>query len=474
MPITPPNVVDMIFGRIDRNTDTRYRDRALDQNQSQFQSTYALDQERQRLEQARLAAQREQFEKSFGVTQEHQKLLRDQFQQAGQLALLDAINTGKVQGEAPGYQPTPQADGVMPGNIFMQRPLAAVGGMSSPGVPSLTIGGSKMRPNTPMSSFLEAEKMKRIGVVNQRNVQSEDMNFLMKDLGLHPLEAMFAVKYPEIYKELVRDPKTKLAAFSTLREPPKALMNALMQGQVDLTSNMADAAETPAHTLALQGQANSANAQAGYYRAMAAAAGSKADMMMPGAGRRVAEVLTILANSGISNADPAALSYAAQVVDRSPWDQGTKDAVMKSLATEFVSKPQPGIGGLITNFDPRKFSPGAPTVNPSRESGAGVDQVNTKPPSVSGPPGSAALQYTQPVRPNPFGRPRVVFDPVTGQPVDERSATQLTPQQQQQQQFDQMFSGPRIQSTQPTQSNVPNILQQFWQRLNKPYVAPHF
>lgn len=222
-----PNVVNMIFGRIDRNSDTQYRDKALGQNDRQFNLGQQLDRER-------LAAQQEEFNKRINFEKAKQAA-------AEEAALAEAVNKGLVSAEGGG--PTSAPTGGM-NNMFMPPDGSAPGmggirplgqGAAQPSVPGMPVTIAGRRVNAVPQSQLFATQLQQSGQAAQQQYvaaqrhKADTFNFL-HEAGIPEVYAAMAAENPHVMTTILSDPKIAVGLLSTGKNVPKPVMDAFLQG----------------------------------------------------------------------------------------------------------------------------------------------------------------------------------------------------------------------------------------------------
>lgn len=413
-----PNVIDMIFGRIDRNTDTQYRDRNLNQQQTQFNDQLALDKEKTRLA-------HEQFMKNFGLQEGNQKFVQGQQGFTNNLAVSEAVAKGLFKPIA-----TKQQQGTMPGNMFMQNPSA---------IPSVDNGDPTMGPGFEFNG-------QRLQPVNQRDLnlktlldqkqverkfKDEDEQYQIqqftKYLKVDPFTARLMVTNPQMIAHVVGSNNiVGLLSLAGNGVIPTSVIDTVIKNMGSQTATQAEAGETDSMRAARAANITQSNAQAGLANAQAT------NIVNANKGEALYnEASAAVARMGINASDPKYIGAVRSYIDSQQVDASVKAAASKvatgdlsprtlgrNFFDQFNLNPNgqapvdrvnaPRGGNQITpgteinhndltrndNWNGRKVIPATPPASTnggtSRESGTGPAVVNIKPPTVTGP-----LGYTQ-------------------------------------------------------------------------------
>lgn len=392
------DVIDMIFGRIDRGTDDRLRNRALDQNQEQFLL-------QQKLEQDRLAAERERMAEAARQFGQQMLFNREGREDSRAAAYMQAIHSGMAR-------PTQAADTMgaelpsnpLPGNIFMRQgvatPMAAPGGVGQASPTAARIGQYSMIPvsfedRQRLETKLATERAQQQYVMEQSHA-ADTINFLSES-GMPPMMAAMMVKGGQAANVILNDPKL-LTALLTAGDDPRAAR--VLQGIVSATKQMAEAGQTEAQKTALTSQAR-------YHDRMPAAAmggGSNAATYVSPEGRLLmGEAVTALRNRGIMSTDPRFTSEAYNYIISTNHDGTRKSEALKALGLEGSLNPQRQdfLSGVLNQVGapPATVTSGTPAPAQAQPSGPPPRPQTQAQPQQQ--PGSAALQYTQPTKPSP-------------------------------------------------------------------------
>jgi len=406
------NVIDLMFGRIDRNTDTRYRDRALAQNQTQFDSNLNLDQQRVLLEQAKLNAAKEQFFKNFGLQQGQFDAQQKQQGFANNMVVNESVAKGL-------FRPIdgPVQQGVKPDNIFMRNPTAIPS--VDPGDPTMGSGfefnGQRLQPvDQKKAAFADLIQQKTI----ERRFKNEDIKDLMdtytKQLGVDPWTAMTLVHNPQLLAHVIGS--NNIVGFLSLASKgmvPESVITKVIKNMGSQTATQAEAGETDSMRAMRMANVTQSNAQAGLATAQAKAL----NISKEGEGI-YNQAATAVFNRGINASDPRYIGAVRSYIDSLPIDQSlkneaasviTKDTQPRTLGQSFLSQftqgqQQDGKNPQTPSVPIQQVQPTV-TVNSSdstsRPSGSAPAVVNIKPPSFTGPYGSnvnGPLGFTQPDR----------------------------------------------------------------------------
>ena len=424
----------MIFGRIDRNTDTQYRDRNLAQQQAQFVDQLALDKEKTRLA-------HEQFMKNFGMQEGQMKFQQGQQGFANKLTLNEAVAKGLFRPIA-----TQQQQGVMPGNMFMQNPgaIPSVDNGDPTMGPGFEAEGMRLQPVSQFKQLLDqraATHTQESKFANQ--AKADKINALIK-VGVPPAVAVFQTEDPSTASHMFSSPLNMIAALKMIgSNNPGAdgVAKTVAEYMVGYNAANANANETESEKAYRAAMAGQANAHAGLFRSQQA---NEADAQT---GYIVMNKYAAEVGNSIPPTDARYVVAIRQKIENDPaLTPGQKAAAIRQLNNESTIRTQlenpmmsifnqanknnqqqpvpqttPTIADRVNaprgsnqltpgteinhndltgndNWQNRRVIPATPQPSTnngsSRESGSGPTIVNTKPATVSGPQG--ALQYTQP------------------------------------------------------------------------------
>lgn len=407
------NVIDMIFGRIDRNTDTSYRDRALQQNQNQFDSSLTLDKDRLLAEREKLVAAKEQFFKNFGLQQSQFDAGQKQQGFANNLVVNESVAKGL-------FRPIdgPAQQGVKPDNIFMRNPTAipSVDAGDPTMGPGFEFNGRQLQPVNQFNQQRQQQALLHQDEDKRRNTDIADhMNMLIK-MGVPPAMATIQARSPQLAAHIAGDPKNLISYFSMLGSgDPGALkiakdvagMMAGYQGAV------ADASETSSEKSYRAAMGNQANAHADLFRSQRTN-DEDTNTGLIAMNKYAAEVSKLMPTT-----DGRYVGLIRQkIAEDTTLTPGQRAAAVKYLNNE--SAIRTGLPNPLDRFMPQAgINPQTPVVpiqqvqptvqvnssdSTSRPSGSAPAVVNTKPPTVGGPPGSnvtGPLRWTQPGNDDP-------------------------------------------------------------------------
>ena len=393
-----PNVIDLMFGRIDRNTDTRYRDRALEQNQNQFTSQLDADKERTRIA-------HEQFMKNLGLQTDQFNNQKTQQGFANNLTVNEAVAKGLFKPIA-----TQQQQGVMPSNMFIRNPGA---------IPSVDNGDPTMGPGfefnggryQPVNQFAQALRQQgeqykqKQGFENQS--KADKINALIK-VGVPPAVAVFQTEDPSIAAHMFSSPQNMIAALKMIGSTnpgADAVAKTVAEYMVGYQGALANVNETDSEKAYRAGMTNQANAHAELFRSQQVEAAAKI-VGVNTMNRYRAEL-----NSTMDSTDPRFVGEIARRIANDPTlTPEQKYAANQALNNESTIRtqlqnplmnmfnqhnqagknPQTPAYPAVPQAAPTVTSPG----DTSRPSGAMPAVVNDKPPATTAPVG--ALRYTQP------------------------------------------------------------------------------
>lgn len=393
------DVIDMIFGRIDRGTDDRLRTRALAQNNEQFLL-------QQKLEQDRLAAERERMAEAARQFGQQMLFNREGREDSRAAAYMQAIHSGMAR-------PTQAADTMgaelpsnpLPGNIFMRQgvttPMAAPGGVGQASPTAARVGQYSMTPvsfedRQRLETDLAMDRAKKQFDMTQQQQLSE-VDFLEKHGGIPRTIAVLASKGGRVGEILASNPGL---LFGVMKANGNPVADKMLQTMIDYLASKSEAEQTEAQELALR-------EQAGYHRRMPAAAmggGSNAATYVSPEGRLLmGEAVTALRNRGIMSTDPRFTSEAYNYIISTNHDGTRKSEALKALGLEGSLNPQRQdfLSGVLNQVGapPATVTSGTPAPAQAQPSGPPPRPQPQAQPQQQ--PGSAALQYTQPTKPSP-------------------------------------------------------------------------
>lgn len=423
-----PNAVEMMFGRIDRNNDTGYRDRSLQQNQNQFNTQIDLDK-------AKLEEARKQF-------LENLNLQRDQFNNTKQA---QQFNQNTMTGEAIAkglFKPMTTGNpnnGIKPDNMFMQQALPDTSNNpADPNMPTLNLNGVAVQPINQFTQGLQQNAASYKQKLQFENQAKADRINTLTQLGVHPALAFIQAEDPQLAAHIMGSPQNMMAYLTMVGKGDPGAMNVakhVMEYMSGYQGAIAQASETEADKAYRLAMGNQANAHASLFRsqqanqddmnagliAMNKYAGEVSKLMPTTDGRYVGLIRQKI------DADPNLTPGQRSAAIRQLNNESTIRTGLPSIFDQFNLNRNPAVtppgSNQLTptvqitpndtsrsnNWTNRAVVPGAPTPSTdggtSRQSGSGPTVVNTKPPTVTGPVGSnasSALQYTQrPQMPQP-------------------------------------------------------------------------
>jgi len=392
-----PNVIDLMFGRIDRNTDTQYRDKALQQNQNQFTSQLDADKERTRIA-------HEQFMKNFELQTDQFNQQKNQQGFTNKLTVNEAVAKGLFRPVA-----TQQQQGVMPGNMFMRNP-GAIPGVDN-GDPTMGPGfeaeGMRLQPVNQFKQLLDqraATHTQDSKFTNQ--AKADKINALIK-VGVPPAIAVFQTEDPVTAAHMFSSPQNMIAALKMIGSTnpgADAVAKTVAEYMAGYQGAVAEAGETASEKSYRAGMTNQANAHAEMYRSQQA---NDADAQ---AGYIVMNKYAAEISKLMPTTDGRYVGLIRQKLDADPsLTPGQRAAAIRQLNNESTIRtglpnffdqfnlnkdagknPQTPSYPIVPQSTPTVTSPG----DTSRPSGAMPAVVNDKPPTTTAPVG--ALRYTQP------------------------------------------------------------------------------
>ncbi len=394
-----PNVVDLIFGRIDRNTDTSYRDRALIQNQNQF--TSQLDQDKLKM----LEAQR-QFNKSIGLDESKFEQTKGQQKFANDLTIGESVakNLFKV-----GQPVDPTSTTGMSG-MLNQSPLA-------PG--SFNVNGQTLIP-------VDQVELQRTTALRQAKDQAEfkkqqeqsEVDYLTKQ-GMSPLMAAMSVHNPQIASHIYSNPKSMMNALLDAKTP-----KSVMDKFINTFGQLAAAEETPSQRAQNQASAANAYASAGLHNEQ-----TKALQAQPKGELLYNQAAAAAAAKGINSSDPRYIGAIHSFINDAVVDPAAKAAAGQIAVRDLQHRTIGQSGGILQQLLQQNQTPTTQpnVVNPppasGRESGSPSPVVNTKPAQVTGPVGQTRndpLRFTQPAQPVIPGPMQELLDRYKQQQIERR------------------------------------------------------
>lgn len=420
-----PNAVEMIFGRIDRNNDTGFRDRSLQQNQNQFNTQIDLD--KNKLEIARkqfldsLALQRDQFNSG-----EQQR----QFAQSATMA--EAMGKGLIK-------PADTVSGVKPDNMFMQNPAVGPVSVSNNNMPTLNMGGLSIQPVDQFAKSLQENAASYKQKLNFENQAKADRINTLTQLGVPPAMAFIQAEDPALAAHIMSSPQNLMSYLTMVGKGEPGAMNVakhVMEYMSGYQGAVAQASETDSMRAMHMANAGESGARSNLLNTQAST------LVNTNKGEALYnEASAAVARQGINSSDPRYIGAVRSYIDSQPVDPMVKSAA-SSVATRDLQPRTLGSNPLMEmlqrnstspanaprgtqqltptqqitpndltrndNWKNRAVVPGAPPASTnngtSRESGTGPTVVNTEPATTTGPVGanaSGALQYTQPAMPQP-------------------------------------------------------------------------
>lgn len=397
-----PNVIDLMFGRIDRNTDTQYRDKALQQNQNQFTSQLDADRERTRIA-------HDQFMKNLGLQTDQFNNQKTQQGFANNLTVNEAVAKGLFKPIAI------QQQGVMPGNMFMRNPgaIPSVDNGDPTMGPGFEFNGGRYQPvnqrDLNLKTLLDQKQV-------ERKFKDEDEQYQIqqftKHLKVDPFTARLMVTNPQMIAHVVGSNNiVGLLSLAGQGVIPPSVIDTVIKNMGSQTATQAEAGETDSMRAMRTANITQSNAQAGLANAQSA------NLVNANKGEALYnEASAAVSRLGINASDPRYIGAVRSYIDSRPVDASVK-AAASSVATRDLNPRTLGqnfLGGLLEQSNQAGKNPqtpsypvvpqATPTVtspgDTSRPSGAMPAVVNNKTPDVTGPRGNtnqpAPLRYTQP------------------------------------------------------------------------------
>jgi hypothetical protein len=254
-----PNVVDMIFGRIDRNTDTRSRDRALAQNNNQFLIQNQRDIDRINLERARQTEAAKQWAEGFGLTKTQDERAAAQQRLTNEMAFTEGVAKGMLRPVS-----SQQEMGIKPDNIFMQNP-AALPGVSAPDPrmgPGVTFGGRTYQPVNQFEQQRSQTNLLHLDETKRKNQEIADHINMLVGMGVPKQMAVIQARSPQLAAQIASDPKNLIAYLTMAGNGDPGAMRIAKDVAGYMAGYQQAANSNPAADAYHFAQANNANTQA--------------------------------------------------------------------------------------------------------------------------------------------------------------------------------------------------------------------
>lgn len=429
-----PNVVDMIFGRIDRNTDTRYRDRALAQNNNLALIQNQRDIDRINLERARQAEAAKQWAEGFGLTKTQDERAAAQQRLTNEMALTEGVAKGMLRPVS-----SQQEMGIKPDNIFMQNP-SAVPGVTPPdprmGL-GVTFGGKTYQPINQFEQQRSQTNLLHQDETARKNQEINDYVDMQVKMGIPQAIAVINARSPQLGAQIAGDGRNLASYLTMLGSNHPGAARIAKDVMANWIKMQQASSSNPAMDAAHYAQANNANTQARLHSMqidqmkmdplatqLAAEAFQVAGQKhKPGTPEFYTEVNNYISSKQVDvvtkssawqkatkeltdkfgKMDPltAAMERGkvsnptvpqATVTATQPPSPANRIAPNTPITPEALTRPNNWNGRAVQPFTPTPATNGQDT---SRPSGSGPAQVNNKPASITGPV-NGALRYTQP------------------------------------------------------------------------------
>ncbi len=393
-----PNVVDMIFGRIDRNVDTRYRDHALEQNNQQFLTQAQLDR-------AKMAEAQRQFNSSIGLDTEKFQTAKQQQAWANEMAKAQGVATGMLRPNPTSPQRAIPEAGAMPGNMFMQGQTF---GQQLPVDRTKMVVGTGINgiePVTPDERFQQVfkqdEQVKNADMRRVNTTKADLINRYIGTLKVNPLIATMMVENPQMAAQVLSSGDNALGVLSLIGEGilPPAVVDQVIRNMGSLRGTVAQASETDSIRALHNASATNALSNAGLANAQATNIGRVSQA------EGIYNQAYVAAGKTLEPSDPNFSVLVRRHIQEMDIPQELKDAAAAVVSKDI--QPRMQLQNTFLERIMRDSQTTRPNVqvpstgNSNRPSGSAPEIVNQKPSAVTGPPGTIrqspdALRFTQP------------------------------------------------------------------------------